>query len=181
MSRKSPEGHCQNDTQFQPACDFLTWLVIRGKYSVHVRSHPKPMQPLVFFFFAEKYRCQNSWSTTPWFIFSSRSLLEHNFVKKMAREKRWWAQVSQETICTIIAWVRDGASGDGQLVILIWIALRTVRNGDKKTAVCSSRHWNHIQVTDRTDRHRMPVSNAGLLECTRSLRSAAMPRLMPRQ
>ena len=64
MSRKS---HCSSDTQFQPA---LTWLVVRDKYSVHARSHALAhyMQPSAFFIFAEKYRCENGWSTAPRFI-----------------------------------------------------------------------------------------------------------------
>ena len=46
MSRKS---HCSNETQFQPACEVFTWLVIRDKYSVHVRS--RALAHFFFFFY----------------------------------------------------------------------------------------------------------------------------------
>ena len=55
------------------------------------------MQPLAFFIFAEKYRCENGGSTTPRsvYFFSSPGLLEHDFMKKTAGEKRRSAPVSR--------------------------------------------------------------------------------------
>ena len=71
------------------------------------------------------------------------------------------AQLSgNRPFCTIIAWVRDGASGDGRSVTCIWNALRTVRNGDKKKQL-SARLNSEIICRWLTDRHWMPVSNPG--------------------
>ena len=62
MSRKS---HCSNDTPV-PA-RLLSFDMAR----LHVQSHALAhglMEPLVFFIFAEKYRCEDGWSTSPRFI-----------------------------------------------------------------------------------------------------------------
>ena len=61
----------------------------------------------------------------------------------------------QWTTCTTIAWVRDGASSDGRSVTCTWIALRTVRNGEKKNSFLLV---GNTEIICRwlTDRHRMP-------------------------
>ena len=54
---------------------------------------PLPMQPLALFLFAEKYTCRCKNGSV--YFFSSPGLLEHDFMKKTAREKRWSARVSR--------------------------------------------------------------------------------------
>ena len=49
---------------------------------------PSPLQPLAFFIFSEKYRCENGWSTTPRFIsFPLRAFWSMIFWRKRPERK----------------------------------------------------------------------------------------------
>ena len=84
MSQKS---HCSNDTQ--PACQVLTWLVVRDKYSVHVRSHALAHAAFAwpFSFSLKSIDAKMAGQQHSVYFFSSPGLLEHDFMKKTAREK----------------------------------------------------------------------------------------------
>ena len=60
----------------------------------------------------------------------------------------------------LLAWVRDGASGDGRSVTCTWIAPRTARNGDKKSTSRPSETLK-LHVGDWPTVTGCPVSNPG--------------------
>ena len=74
--------------QMIPSSSPLTWLVVRDKKSGMYDRTPSPMQPLAFFIFAEKYRCENGWTTTPRFIsFPLRAFWSMIFWRKRPKRK----------------------------------------------------------------------------------------------
>ena len=71
--------------------------MIRDKYSVyHVRSRALAHAPFGLFHFRWKVEMRK-WlvNNTSVYFFSSPGLLEHDFMKKTVREKRWSARVSR--------------------------------------------------------------------------------------
>ena len=74
-----------------PARLFKFWhsslFVTRTVACMYDRT-PSPMQPLAFFIFAEKYRCENGWSTTPRFTsFPLRAFWSMIFWRKRPERK----------------------------------------------------------------------------------------------
>ena len=74
----------------------LSFDMARYSYSVHVRSRALAHAPFGLFHFRWKVEMRK-WlvNNTSVYFFSSPGLLEHDFVKKTAREKRWSARVSR--------------------------------------------------------------------------------------
>ena len=66
----------------------VMWLVVRDKYSVHVRSHALAQAAFGLFHFHWKHRCENGWSTTPRFIsFPLRAFLSMILWRKRPERK----------------------------------------------------------------------------------------------
>ena len=70
----------------------------------------------------------------------------------------WWND--NRPFAQSLAWVRDGASGDGRSVTCTWIAPRTARNGDKKSTSRPSETLK-LHVGDWPTNTGCPVSNPG--------------------
>ena len=74
----------------------LSFDMARFSWQVHVRSRALAHAPFGLFHFRWKVEMRK-WlvNITSVYFFSSPGLLEHDFVKKTAREKRWSARVSR--------------------------------------------------------------------------------------
>ena len=72
----------------------------------------------------------------------------------------FWAWWVNRPFAQLLAWVRDGASGDGRSVTCTWLAPRTARNGDKKSTSRPSETLKQ-HVGDWPTVTGCPVSNPG--------------------
>ena len=79
----------------------------------------------------------------------------HTLIFKVGR----WTS-DNRPFAQLLAWVRDGASGDGRSVTCTWIAPRTARNGDKKSTSRPSETLK-LHEGDWPTVNGCPVSNPG--------------------